>query len=119
MRKFLKSFGYAFSGVSYAFRTQLNFKVHTVALILACLLGWYLNLSLNEWLWITAAAGLVFIAELFNTALEVLVDLVSPSYNEKAKVIKDMAAATVLLAAILAVIIGLAIFIPKLLNYAA
>ena len=114
MRKLIKSFGYAFSGVAYAFKTQLNFKIHSLALVLVGLLGWYVDLSVQDWIYIIIVTGIVIMAELFNTALEVLVDLVSPAYHGKAKIVKDVAAAAVLLAAILAVAVGLVIFIPKL-----
>lgn len=121
MLKFIRGFGYAFSGLAYAFKTQINFKFHLVALILTVLAGWYLKLSSAEWLWIVIAIALVLITELLNTAIEVLVDLVSPAYNIKAKVIKDVAAAAVLMAAITAITIGLIVFIPKiyLVGYAA
>jgi len=114
MLKFIKGFGYAFSGVAYAFKTQLNFKFHVAALLLTALAGWYFKLSVNEWLWILVASAIVLTTELINTAIEVLVDLVSPDYNPKAKIIKDVAAASVLIAAIGAAIIGLIIFIPKI-----
>ena len=114
MSKFIKSFGYAFSGISHAFKSQFNFRFHVIVLILVLIAGSYFNLSASEWLWIVAAAGIVLFSELFNTALEVLVDLVSPNIHPKAKIIKDVAAAAVLIAAVTAVIIGLIIFIPKL-----
>lgn len=113
MRRLIKSFGYAFSGSAYAFGTQLNFKIHCLALVLVVALGWYLNLAAQEWLWIAGVSGLVIMAELFNTALEVLVDLVSPSYHEKAKIVKDVSAAAVLIAALTAVVVALIIFLPK------
>nr|WP_068892433.1 diacylglycerol kinase family protein [Pedobacter panaciterrae] len=114
MLKFIKGFGYAFSGIIYAFKTQLNFKFHIVALLLTAIAGWYFTLSVHEWLWIVAAAAIVLITELLNTAIEVLVDLISPNFNPKAKIIKDVAAASVLIAAIGSAIIGLIIFIPKI-----
>ncbi|RZL46544.1 MAG: diacylglycerol kinase family protein [Pedobacter sp.] len=113
MNKFLKSFVYAFKGLSYAFATQLNFRVHCLATALAVLLGLYTGLSANEWLWITVAIAIVMILELINTALEILVDIVSPAQNPKAGAIKDLAAAAVLIGAIMAVVIGLIIFVPK------
>jgi diacylglycerol kinase len=119
MQKFIKSFGYAFSGIACAFKTQFNFRFHLAAMLLVCLAGWYVNLAANEWLWLIAASGMVVVAELFNTAIEVLVDLVSPAYHEKAKVVKDVAAAAVLLAAVTAVGIGLIILMPKLLHHVA
>ncbi len=115
MLKFLKSFTYSFSGIVYAFKHEQNFRLHLISLVLVLLAGWYFNLTANEWLWITAAAGIVITAELFNTALEVLVDLVSPDVHQKAKIVKDVAAAAVVVAAILALVIGLIIFVPKLL----
>jgi diacylglycerol kinase (ATP) len=114
MKKFLLSFTYAWKGLKYAFRTQLNFKVHTVTALFAILLGYFLNISSAEWIWIFLAIGLVLIAELFNTALEILVDLVSPGYHPKAGHVKDVAAAAVLMCTWLAVVIGLMIFVPKL-----
>lgn len=114
MAKFIKSFGYAFSGTAYAFKSQFNFRFHVAAVMAVGLAGWYFQLSAGEWLWIVVAAGIVLLSELFNTAIEVLVDLVSPDIHPKAKVIKDTAAAAVLIAAITSVIIGLIIFIPKI-----
>jgi diacylglycerol kinase len=119
MIKFLKSFGYSFSGIAYAFKAEWNFRFHIIALLLVILAGWFFELSLNEWLWITAAAGIVLTAELFNTAIEVLVDLVSPGIHPKAKIIKDVASSAVLLSAITAFVIGLMIFIPKIIMYVA
>jgi diacylglycerol kinase len=119
MKRFLKSFGYAFSGLSYAFKSQFNFKVHVAVLAFVCFFGWYYRLSASEWLWIILASGVVFMAELFNTAIEVLVDFVSPEVHPKAKIVKDVAAGAVLVTALMAVVIGLVIFIPKLFEYAA
>ena len=78
------------------------------------LLGFYFKLNSNEWLWITTALAVVVILELLNTALEVFVDLVSPEQNPKAGAIKDVASAAVLIGGLLALIIGLIIFVPKL-----
>lgn len=119
MNRFLKSFSYAFSGLSYAFKSQFNFKVHVFALIIVGILGWYYQLSTVEWLWIIVASGMVLMTELLNTAIEVLVDLVSPEIHPKAKIIKDVAAGAVLIIAITALGIGLVIFIPKIFDYAA
>ena len=119
MGRFVKSFGYAFSGLGYAFKSQFNFKVHVLILGLVVIAGCWLKLSTEEWLWVAVAAGIVLIVELLNTAIEVLVDLVSPAIHPKAKIIKDVAAAAVLLAAVTAVLIGLLIFVPKIVSYAA
>ncbi|MCD0487751.1 diacylglycerol kinase family protein [Pedobacter sp. MC2016-14] len=119
MRRLIKSFGYAFKGITWAFKTQPNFKFHCAAAALVLLAGYGLKLSSSEWIWIATAIGMVLSAELLNTAIEVLVDLVSPQYNIKAGQVKDLAAAAVLLVALIAATIGLIIFIPKLLPYVA
>jgi undecaprenol kinase/diacylglycerol kinase (ATP) len=113
MNRFFKSFGYAFAGLIYAFKTQLNFKIHCLAAILVIVLGFYIKLSVAEWLWIACAITLVLVVELLNTAIEVLVDLVSPQQNQKAGAIKDIAAAAVLISALLSLIVALLIFVPK------
>lgn len=118
MGRFVKSFGYAFSGLGYAFKSQFNFKVHVLILILVGIAGCWFKLSAGEWLWVAVAAGIVLITELLNTAIEVLVDLVSPAIHPKAKIIKDVAAAAVLVAAVTALVIGLLIFVPKIVSYA-
>lgn len=115
MRKFIRGFGYALNGIWHASITQLNFRVHLVAALVAVYAGYALHISKNEWLWIILSIALVLVAELFNTALEFLVDLVSPEYNKKAGLVKDMSAGAVLITAIGALLIGLMIFLPKLL----
>lgn len=114
MNKFLRGFGYAFKGLAYALKTQLNFRVHLICALIVIGLGYGLNISSAEWLWIILAIGLVLTAEAFNTALELLVDFVSPEYNKKAGHIKDMCAAAVLVTAVTALVIGMVIFLPKL-----
>ena len=114
IKKFFKGFTYAFHGLRYAFSTQINFKFHTLSAVLVIILGCFLNISFQEWLWIILAISMVLVAELFNTAFEVLVNLISPEYNSKAGIIKDLAAGAVLVTAFFAVIIGLIIFLPKI-----
>lgn len=112
--KFLKGFTFAFQGIKHAFATQINFKFHTFSAAGIISAGFYFDLNGSEWLWIVAAITFVLVAELFNTALELLVDLVSPGYNKAAGIVKDLASAAVLLAAVFAVIVALIIFTPKL-----
>ncbi|MGZ3835210.1 MAG: diacylglycerol kinase family protein [Mucilaginibacter sp.] len=115
MKKFIRGFGYAFNGIWHAAATQLNFRVHLGATVLAVATGYALHISGDEWLWIILCIGLVLAAELFNTALEFLTDLVSPEYNKKAGLVKDLSAGAVLIIAICALVIGAVIFVPKLL----
>lgn len=114
MRRLVKSFGYALSGIAYTTKTQMNFRIHLAAIILVVVFGWYLKLSSADWLWIVLAIGLVLVAELLNTAIELLVDLVSPDFNIQAGRVKDVAAGAVIVAALISVVIGAIIFIPKL-----
>lgn len=114
MSKFIRGFGFAGKGLYYTFKTQVNFKFHCGAAIVVALCGWYFSLSQTEWLWILVATGIVLVAELLNTAIEALVDLVSPAYHKNAGIAKDTAAAAVLIAAIVAALIGLIIFLPKI-----
>lgn len=116
MKKLIRGFGYAFKGISYAASTQLNFRIHLFATAIAVIMGFTLQLTVNEWLWIALAIAMVLASELLNTAIEILVDLVSPGYNEKAGHIKDVAAASVLITAIFALATGLIIFTPKILE---
>jgi len=113
MNRFLKSFTYAVAGIKYAFATQGNFRFHVGVTVLIVLTGFFFNLTINEWLWIIAAIGMVLSVELVNTAIETLVDLVSPEYNFKAGIVKDASAGAVLIISILAAGIGLLIFVPK------
>jgi diacylglycerol kinase (ATP) len=115
MKKLIRSFGYAFKGVAYAAVTQLNFRVHLVAALLAVLLGYLLHISTGEWQWVALCVALVMTAELFNSAVEMLTDLVSPEYNEKAGRVKDVSAGAVVITAIFALVTGVIIFLPKLL----
>ena len=114
MKKFINGFGYAFKGILYATKTQLNFRVHLVAMVLTIIVAALLKISINEWLWIILCFTLVLAAELFNTALEILTDLISPGFNEKAGAAKDLAAGAVLIAALFALISGCIIFLPKI-----
>lgn len=118
MKKFIRGFGYAFRGIGYATKTQLNFRVHLVASVTAAFMGYALHVSSNEWIWIIFCMALVMSAELINTAIEFLVDLVSPEYNEMAGHVKDIAAGAVLVTAIFALATGAIIFLPKLLALA-
>jgi len=111
--KFFKGFSYAFKGVRYAFITQTNFKVHLLIATGVILLGYFTRLNTSEWLWVSASITLMIVLELINTAIELLVDEISPGYNPKAGIIKDISAAAVLITAVLALVIVLVVFVPK------
>lgn len=112
--KFVASFGYAFSGLWYTLRTQRNMRVHLTIALLALLVGLFLRISPVEFAVIFLAIISVFTAEMFNTVLELCVDLASPEYSPIAKIAKDVAAGAVLFSAIISVIIGFLIFLPHI-----
>lgn len=97
-------------------QTQPNAWIHGLATVLVILLGLYLQLSIRDWAVIIIAIALVWISEFLNTALESVIDLVSPQEHKLARVGKDVGAGAVLLAAISAIIIGLLILGPPMLD---
>jgi len=112
----VKSFQYAFEGWSYVLRTQHNAWIHAVISLGVLALGLWLGLPLRDWAVLILAMMLVWMAEFMNTALEVLVDMITSEFHPLAKIAKDVAAATVLVGAIGAIFIGLIILGPPLLQ---
>ncbi len=115
MSDFFKSFGYAINGIKQSL-SQRNIKIQIVIAVIAIVLGFIFTIRPGEWCIILLCIGMVLSLEITNTALEHLVDLVSPDYNEKAGKIKDLAAGAVLVASIFSAIIGLIIFWKHLLS---
>lgn len=113
-RKRIKSFRFAFKGIGYLVKTQHNFRIHLVATAGVVTAGLYFNLTNIEWVLISLAIGGVLTAEALNTAIELIVDKISPEYNKTAGLIKDVAAGAVLIFALAAAITGTLIFLPKL-----
>ncbi|MBS1566564.1 MAG: diacylglycerol kinase family protein [Bacteroidetes bacterium] len=111
----LKSFRYAWEGLSAFFSGQHNAILHAVATVVLVLLCMFVKPSATELMFLSVVTGLVWMAELINSAIEKLCDLVSPGYHPKIKYIKDVSAAAVLVCAAVAVIVALIIFIPKFL----
>ena len=115
LKKRLDSFKFAFAGIRDLFKTEPNAWVHLIAAVIAIGLGCYFSITKTEWCFVVFAVAMVFSTEAFNTSIEHLTNLVSPDYNDLAGKTKDTAAAAVLFAAIGAAIIGLIIFLPKIL----
>jgi diacylglycerol kinase (ATP) len=115
LRKRAGSFRFAFDGLLQFFRTQHNALIHLAATIAVVVLSVFVHLPLSKFLFIVIAAGLVWMAELFNTAIEKLCDMVHPEQHPQIKFIKDVSAAAVLVTAIVAIVTGCIIFIPVLL----
>lgn len=110
------SFGYALKGCATLFRSERNVKIHIFALSIAIVLGIFLEISTVEWCIIALCAGGVLAAEAINTAIEELVDLLHPARSGKAGRVKDIAAGAVLVIATSALVCGLLIFVPKLVD---
>ncbi|MBN1623389.1 MAG: diacylglycerol kinase family protein [Clostridia bacterium] len=115
-KKLLKSFKDAIRGILYIFKTQRNFRIQFVCFILAVGAAILLELKLSEIAIVVFAGGLVMVGEMVNTGLERLVDLINPQYHPFARDIKDISAGVVLVASILAVIIGIIIFVPAIIE---
>ena len=115
LRRRAKSFQFAFQGLYHFFSTQHNAVIHAIATGAALTLSAIIKLPPAKFLFIIIVIGLVWMAELFNTAIEKLCDMVCPQQHPKIKFIKDVSAAAVLVAAIIAVITACIIFIPVLL----
>lgn len=113
MNKRIESFKYAFRGIAMVLKSEKNMLIHLIVSILVFICGILFQISTTEWMICLLCFGLVFSAEMMNSAIESLVDLVSPNHHKLAGKAKDIAAGAVLVAAIFAAITGLIIFIPK------
>lgn len=114
IKRLRKSFGYAFKGIDDVIKHEPNMKIHVVVAILVVIMAFILKVSIIEWIILVLLIGAVLAAETINTTIENLVDMYTKEYDEKAKIVKDTAAGTVLIFAITSAIIGLIIFIPKI-----
>jgi diacylglycerol kinase len=108
------SFQYAFEGIKAFFKEEHNARIHLAATIAVIGLAVIFNVSRMEAVALTLAVGFVWVAEIFNTAIEKMMDFISVEKNQQIKTIKDLSAAAVLIAAFIAVITGCFVFIPKL-----
>lgn len=111
---FFQGFAYAFEGIINSIKSEANLKFHLVAALLAIAMGLFFQITVNEWMWILLAIFLVLAAEIMNTAIESLSNLVSPEYHPLIKKTKDASAGAVLLLSLFALICGFIIFLPKI-----
>tara|TARA_B100001769_G_C21828725_1_gene450157 strand:+ start:287 stop:679 length:393 start_codon:yes stop_codon:yes gene_type:complete len=114
LQKRLNSFRFAFNGLKSMIKNEHNSRVHFIALICVIGLGLFLKIELTDWIAITIVSGLVILTELLNTAVEKLADFVSPDLNKEIGLIKDYCAGAVLISALVSLIVGGVIFIPKI-----
>jgi diacylglycerol kinase len=106
------SFKHAWDGIWYAVTTQPNFQAHLFVAFVVVYSAWHFNVSKTEWIILLFAIALVLVAEMLNTAIESVTDILILEFNKHAKIAKDVAAGMVLLSVVLAVIVGLAVFLP-------
>ena len=117
MKTFLRSFRFAFQGAVQFFSKQRNAKIQSVMGIIAISLGFIVSITPYQWLLVLFCIGLVISLEMINSAIEIFCDMVTTDFHPGIKIIKDVAAGAVLVAAIASLVIGLIIFIPALTNY--
>lgn len=116
MKKLGNSFKYAFCGIVSSFKTEANMKIHISIMLLVIIMGLVLKITVVEWFICLIWFALVIAGELFNTAMEIAIDLAMPKKNQQAKLAKDISAGAVLVLAISSAITGLLIFIPKIIT---
>ncbi len=118
MQKFGNALRHGFDGIGYTIRTQRNFRIQSLIFIVIIIFGFIFNISPCEWLAILLISSIVLSLEIVNTAIEKAVDTsTNGDYSPHAKIAKDTAAGAVVLASLFSIIIGLIIFIPKILRY--
>src|SRR4051812_14038305 len=114
LRRKAESVGHALKGLKIGYSEESNFQIQLFLGAVALLLGWHYGISQTEWLFIISACGFVLTAELFNTALEELCDMLRTTHDPHVAKIKDLAASAVLVSSFAALIIGLVVFLPKI-----
>jgi len=112
----LKCFKYATRGLFYVFISEPNARIHIGILLFVIIAGVLLHIATIEWIMVVICSGMVIAAEVINTSIEKLVDMVSPGINEKAGIVKDIAAGAVLITVFISIITGLLIFVPHILR---
>ena len=112
--KLIRSFAYAWQGIVHCYKKQLNFRIHLLVLLIVAIAAFVFEISSTEWLFIIASSALVLALELMNTAIEYLCDIITKDQHPSIKIIKDVAAASVLIAAAGSAATGIIIFLPKI-----
>ena len=117
MKSFISSLGFAFNGIRKCFSKESHFKVHSFCTVLIIIAGYFFKLAASEWVVISLSIASVFAAELFNTSIEILCNVVNSEIHPQIKLVKDMAAGAVLVMAVSAIVCGAIIFIPKIIQF--
>jgi len=114
MKKTRDSIKYALCGIKYVFESQRNIRVQLIIMIITYITGYFFNISSTEWLILILISSMVLTLEIINTALEEVVNLVTEEYRKTAKHAKETAGGSILTASFFAIVVGLIIFIPKI-----
>lgn len=114
MKKRVNAFKYAFRGIVQGFKTEIHMRVHAVISVFTALAGWYFEIDKTEWMIVLICMGLVLSAELFNAAIERLADRITKENDGLIGAAKDLAAGAVLITAIVALTLGIIIFLPRI-----
>jgi len=113
IKKRLKSCMHAFNGLRLMLKEEHNFRIHLFAAVVAIFCSWFFKISYYEWLIVLLLIGWVLCLEIVNSCVEQIMNFISTEKSSSIKKIKDLAAAAVLVSAIMALVIGLTIFVPK------
>ena len=116
MRYFIRSLGYAASGIYQFFRRERNGQIQGVIALLVIAAGFFFNVTKTEWVALLVCTGLVVSLEMLNSAIERICNMYTTEFHPAIKIIKDVAAAAVLWSAVLSLVIGLLIFVPYLIR---
>lgn len=114
IKKRVSAFVFAFSGIWQAIRSESHLKIHLLAALIVIIFGFYFHVAQTEWVVLLLCCGMVIALEMVNSAIEKLCDLVTTERHPKIKYIKDVMAGAVLVASIMALIIGIILFYPYL-----
>jgi diacylglycerol kinase len=114
LKRILKSFVYAFRGMSDMFRTQRNARIHLLAVLVVIIAGTLIGVTLTEWCILILCMAMVISLEALNSAIEKLADIANPAYDSRIGEVKDLAAAAVLIASLASIVIAIIIFAPYL-----
>jgi len=110
-----ESFACAFRGVAALLKSEVHARVHLAATLAVLALAWLFGIGAGEWIAVVLSIGLVWVAEALNTAIEYVADLAHPDEHPEVKKLKDLAAAAVLFASIVALVVGIIVFAPRIL----
>lgn len=115
-KSFFTALGHCINGIKYTLKNEKNFKIQILLAIVVIICGIFFKLQTIEFAVLFITIGMVLLAELINTAIEVMLDIYSQEYDENIKIMKDISSGAVLVTSIIAVLVGISLFLPKILN---